>query len=80
MHFTALLGSNVSTMHTSLVQAFDEHGEGLVLRGPEFNWNAKGQGSKSPHLNEEQHKVYLTQRLIVTRTRQARFPSAGSSV
>ena len=46
-------------MHTSLVQAFDEHGEGLVLRGPEFNWNAKEQGSKAPHLSEEQAQSLL---------------------
>jgi len=25
-------------MQTSLVQAFDEHGEGLVLRGHDFDW------------------------------------------
>jgi hypothetical protein len=30
------LGSYQQTMQTSLVQAFDEHGEGLVLRGPDF--------------------------------------------
>jgi hypothetical protein len=57
--FYRALGSTVSTMHTSLVQAFDEHGEGLVLRGPEFNWNAKEEGSKSPHLNEEQAQNLL---------------------
>jgi hypothetical protein len=43
-----------STMHTSLVQAFDEHGDGPVLRGPEFNWNSEEKGSKSPHLDEDQ--------------------------
>lgn len=52
--FYRALGSTVSTMHTSLVQAFDEYGEGLVLRGPEFNWNAEEEGTPSPHLTEEQ--------------------------
>lgn len=48
------LGSTLSTMQTSLVQAFDEHGDGLVLRGHEFSWDAKKEGTKSPHLTEEQ--------------------------
>ena len=48
------LGSTFSTMQTSLVQAFDEHGDGLVLRGHEFTWDSKKEGTKSPHLTEEQ--------------------------
>lgn len=48
------LGSSFSTMQTSLVQAFDEHGEGLVLRGHDFEWDEKKEGSKSPHLTEQQ--------------------------
>lgn len=48
------LGSTLSTIQTSLVQAFDEHGDGLVLRGHEFSWEAKKEGTKSPHLTEEQ--------------------------
>ncbi len=43
-----------STMQTSLVQAFDEHGDGLVLRGYEFDWDPNQQGTNSPHLTEEQ--------------------------
>ena len=46
-------------MYTSLIQAFDEHGEGLVLRGPEFNWNADQGGSPSPHLTAEQAQTIL---------------------
>jgi len=42
------LGST-STLRTSVVQAFDEHGEGLVLRGHDFHWDEKRHG-KSPHL------------------------------
>jgi len=52
------LGSVFSQMETSLVQAFDEHGEGIVLRGHEVEWDPSKQGSRSPHLNEEQaHKL-----------------------
>lgn len=38
-----------STLRTSVVQAFDENGEGLVLRGHSFDWDERRQG-KSPHL------------------------------
>lgn len=48
------LGSAKSTMQTSLAQAFDEHGDGLVLRGIDFTWDSEKEGSKSPHLTEEQ--------------------------
>ncbi len=41
-----------STLRTSVVQAFDENGEGLVLRGHDFQWNEKKDG-KTPHLSEE---------------------------
>jgi hypothetical protein len=45
--------SGRSTLQTSLVQAFDEHGEGLILRGQEFEWDPAKEGSRSPHLTEE---------------------------
>ncbi|MBI4287616.1 MAG: hypothetical protein HY671_04195 [Chloroflexi bacterium] len=48
------LGSKFSTMQTSIVQAFDEQGEGLVLRGHEFEWDPNKEGSRSPHLTEQQ--------------------------
>jgi hypothetical protein len=41
-------------MQTSLVQAFDEHGEGLVLCGPDFEWDPEREGTASPHLTEQQ--------------------------
>jgi len=41
-----------SLLRTSVAQAFDENGEGLVLRGHSFEWNEDEQG-KSPHLNED---------------------------
>ena len=51
------LGSN-STLRTSLAQAFDENGEGLILRGHSFQWDEEKEG-KTPHLTEE-----LASRLI----------------
>jgi hypothetical protein len=48
------LGSRNNRLQTSLVQAFDEHGEGLILRGREFDWDPAKEGSRSPHLTEEQ--------------------------
>lgn len=51
------LGSN-SNMRTSLAQAFDENGEGLILRGHPFEWDEEKDG-RSPHLTEE-----LASRLI----------------
>jgi hypothetical protein len=48
------LGSKASTIQTSLIQAFDENGEGLVLRGHDFVWDPEKEGTNSPHLSEEQ--------------------------
>jgi hypothetical protein len=41
------------SIRASIAQAFDEYGEGLVLRGQDFTWDEEKQG-KSPHLSEEQ--------------------------
>lgn len=38
-----------STLVSSVVQAFDDHGDGLVLRGHDFRWDEAAQG-RSPHL------------------------------
>lgn len=46
-------GTKRSTSQTSLVQAFNESGDGLVLRGPDFTWNPKRPESKSPHLTQD---------------------------
>jgi len=35
---------NSSDVKTSVIQAFDETGESLVLRGPDFEWNEVQQG------------------------------------
>ncbi len=48
------LGTKHLRMQTSLVQAFDEHGQGLVLRGHDFEWDAEKEGTPSPHLTEDQ--------------------------
>lgn len=48
------LGTKRPLLQTSLAQAFDENGEGLVLRGHEFEWDARSEGTKSPHLTEVQ--------------------------
>jgi hypothetical protein len=47
-----------STLRTSVAQAFDENGEGLVLRGHRFHWDERSQG-RSPHLTED-----LAERLV----------------
>ena len=41
-----------STLRTSVVQAFDENGEGLILRGHRFHWDERRHG-RSPHLTDE---------------------------
>lgn len=54
------LGSTNPALFTSLVQAFDEHGQGLVFRGPDFEWNPQEHESKSPHLKlEDAYKLVL---------------------
>ena len=43
---------DASNLRTSVVQAFDEDGDGLVLRGHDFHWDEDKQG-RSPHLPPE---------------------------
>lgn len=43
---------NSPDVKTSVIQAFDETGESLVLRGPDFEWNELQQG-RTPHLTAE---------------------------
>lgn len=45
------LGSS-SALRASVVQAFDENGDGLILRGHDFHWDEKKHG-RSPHLSDE---------------------------
>src|SRR5208337_1552374 len=47
-----------SSIRTSVAQAFDEHGEGLVLRGLDFPWDEKKDG-KTPHLDTEKAEMLM---------------------
>ena len=62
------LGSKFPKIQTSLVQAFDEHGEGLVLRGHDFEWDVEKEGSRSPHLTESQ--TYDLIQMVLARYQQ----------
>lgn len=66
--FTRPLGS-ASTLHTAVVQAFDEHGEGLVLRGPDFQWD-RSREERSPHLPADVANTLLT--MVLDRYRDER--------
>ena len=46
------IGSRQGNYFTSIAQAFDEHGDGLVLRGQDFSWDEKKDGP-SPHLSAD---------------------------
>ena len=50
--YVAKEGEKSLTMRTSVAQAFDYLGQGLVLRGDPFEWDEEGQG-KSPHMTKE---------------------------
>ena len=87
------LGRGFPTMQTSLIQAFDEHGEGLVLRGHDFDWDPDKTGSRSPHLTADdasslmtrvldQYEQYMHQtpaRVVCTRPRGTGPASATAS-
>lgn len=51
------------TVQSSVVQAFDEHGEGLILRGQDFEWDPRKEETPSPHLPEAQAHDLLTRAL-----------------
>lgn len=53
------LGSRGEAVQASLVQAFDERGEGLVLRGHDFEWDPDRQG-RAPHLDQAQAGQLIT--------------------
>ena len=61
------LGSTDTTLRTSVAQAFDEHGAGLVLRGPDFPWDSARDGP-SPHLSDEQARELVG--LVLRRYRE----------
>lgn len=55
------LGTLVNSLRTSIAMAFDESGEGLILRGQEFSWSEDD--GPSPHLNAEQAESLLSSTL-----------------
>lgn len=80
--FHRALGSENRNYFTSLAQAFDQHGNGLVLRGQEFHWDTEKNGN-SPHLSKalardlisavlrqykDEMKQQIPQRVVVHKT------------
>jgi hypothetical protein len=57
--FHRVLGSGTTDLQSSVAQAFDENGTGLVLRGPDFPWDARNQGP-APHLDADQARALLS--------------------
>ena len=58
--FYRALGSHQAhATRTAVAQAFDEHGNGLVLRGPEFFWDEHEEGTPTAHLSAEQASELL---------------------
>ena len=64
--------NNAGSIRTSVAQAFDENGEGLVLRGKSFQWDENKQG-RSPHLSEELASDLISQ--MIKRYREERKQS-----
>lgn len=58
------LGSSSNRMRTSVAQAFDEHGDGIVLRGQDFAWD-ESQYGKSPHLDRDSARALID--MVLTR-------------
>ena len=68
------LGSKAGIVRTSVAQAFDEHGDGLVLRGQDFPWDENKQG-RSPHLDEERAKDLIEMVLKRYKDEMKQIPS-----
>lgn len=66
------LGTAANALRTSLAMAFDESGEGLILRGQEFNWS--DDDGPSPHLSAEQADSLLSQTLERYRAERKTLP------
>jgi hypothetical protein len=60
--YVAKDASNELTMRSSVAQAFDFLGQGLVLRGDPFEWDAKKYG-RSPHLTKDVARRLIKQTL-----------------
>lgn len=68
------LGSEAHVMRTSVAQAFDEHGDGLVLRGQDFPWDERTQG-RSPHLDGDTARSLIEMALKRYRDEMKQNPS-----
>ena len=66
------LGST-NTLRSSVVQAFNHNGKGLVLRGPSFRWDSKQEG-RSPHLSEDMANELLQMVLRRYRSERRQLP------
>jgi hypothetical protein len=66
------LGTKSHSLRTSIAMAFDESGEGLVLRGQEFPWSEDD--GPSPHLSGNQAGDLLTMTLERYRAEQKHDP------
>jgi hypothetical protein len=60
-------------LQTSVVQAFDENGDGLVLRGHDFPWDERQDG-RSPHLPEGMASELVTMVLQRYRSERKQLP------
>ncbi len=65
---------DMSSLRASVVQAFDENGEGLILRGHKFDWDEKEKG-RSPHLTEAMARGLVTMVLRRYQTERKRLPN-----
>ena len=71
-HLRPTLGST-NTLRSSIVQAFDENGEALILRGPTFHWDSEKE-KRSPHLPENQAHEILQMVLDRYRSERRQLP------
>ena len=67
-------GMDERAYFTSTAQAFDDHGDGLVLRGQDFSWDATKYG-RSPHLSSELAAELLNHTLARYRAEMKQQPS-----
>lgn len=65
--------SSTNKMRTSMAQIFTYTGEGLILRGDEFEWNEKS--TKSPHLDEQSAESLMNKAVELYETRMGEKPS-----
>lgn len=60
------------TMRTSMAQIFTYTGEGLIMRGDEFEWS---KGGDSPHLDENQAKTLMDEAVSLYSSHMKSMPS-----